>query len=144
MLSRAQINKAINDKLKAEFPDILIQSQDVKEGFSRPSFFVSLETNRTESFQFNTLREMTCRILYFPKDRYVFKEEAYDVMDRLEKLFGLNFPVAGRVITIDGATSDIIDKVLHYDFDFTHYDDSTYEEPGGGSQDLMREVNIRG
>lgn len=144
MLTRVQINKAINDKIKAEFPNIPILSSDVEEGFGRPSFFVSLETNRIESFQFNTLREMTCRILYFPKDRFVFKEEAYDVMDRLEKLFGLNFSVAGRTITIDAATSDIIDKVLHFDFDFTYYDDSSYEENGGGSQDLMQELNFRG
>ncbi|MFH5181147.1 DUF6838 family protein [Paenibacillus sp. TAB 01] len=54
---------------------------------------------------------MTCRILYFPRDRHVFKEEAYDVQDRLERLFGLNFPAGDRTITIDSASTDIINKV---------------------------------
>jgi len=144
MLKHAQLNKAINDKIKAEFPDIPIQSSDVEEGFERPSFFVLLESNRIEVGQFSTLRDMTCRILFFPTDRYRYKEEVYDVKDRLENIFGLNFPVADRTITIDGATSEIIDKVLHYDFDFVYFDDSPYDDTGGGSQDLMRELNIRG
>jgi hypothetical protein len=67
---------------------------------------------------------MTCRIRFFPTDRYQYKEEAYDVIDRLESLFGLNFKVGDRTITIDGAVADIIDKVVHYDFDFSFYDDA--------------------
>lgn len=144
MLTHAQINKAINDKIKAEFPDIEIQSSDVEEGFERPSFFVVLETIRIEPGQFSTLREMTCRILFFPTSRHIYKEEVYDVKDRLEKIFGLNFSVADRTITIDGATSEIIDKVLHYDFDFTYYDESSYDDSGGVSQELMMELSVRG
>lgn len=143
MLTRAQINTAINDKIVAEFPNIEIESSDVEEGFDRPSFFVSLETNQAEVFQFNSLRDMTCRILFFPTSRHRYKEEAYDVMDRLEKIFGLNFTVEDRVITIDNARAEIINKVVHYDFDFSYHDDSSYEE-SGGNQELMRELNYRG
>lgn len=143
MLTRVQINKAINDKIKAEFPDIEIQSSDVEEGFKRPSFFVSLETPQTTPYQFNVQRDMTCRILFFPTSRHQYKVEAYDVMDRLEKRFGLNFTVDDRVITIDDARADIIDKVVHYDFDFSYLDDSSYEETGE-NQELMRELNYRG
>lgn len=137
MFTRAQINKAINDKIKAEFVDITIESQDVEEGFERPSFFVSLETPRTEAFQFNVLREMTCRILYFPTNKNKYKEEAYDVMDRLEKLFGLNFSVGSRVITIDGAETYIVDKVVHYDFDFSYYDSDQQDD----ERPLMQELS---
>ena len=143
MLTRVQINKAINDKIKAEFPQIEIQSSDVEEGFTRPSFFVLLETNRVEPYQFNCLRDMTCRILFFPTDRYKYKEEAYDVIDRLEKLFGLTLSVGDRVITIDHAEPRVVDKVVHYDFDFTYFDDSPYED-SGENQDLMQELNYRG
>jgi len=143
MLTRVQINKAINDKIKAEFPQIEIQSSDVEEGFKRPSFFVSLETNRGEAFQFNSMRDMTCRILFFPTSRYNYKEEAYDVTDRLEKLFGLNFTVGDRVITIADSGSRVVDKVVHYDFDFTYLDDSPNDE-SGGNQEKMQELNYRG
>lgn len=143
MLSRAQINKAINDKIKSEFPGIMIQSTDVEEGFDRPSFFVSLETNRIEPNQFSTLREMTCRVLFFPSDRSRYKEEAYDIQDRLEKLFGLNFDVGGRTITVDSASADIIDKVVHYDFDFSYYDDSSLSD-NGENEELMQELRYNG
>jgi len=143
MLTRAQINKAINDKIESAFPAIPIQSSDVQEGFKRPSFFVSLDTNGTEPNQFSTLREMTCRILYFPTSRYDYKEEAYDIQDRLEILFGLNFPVADRTITIDRANTEIVDKVVHYDFDFSFLDDSTRDEDDG-NQALMQELNYNG
>jgi len=131
MTKRAQINAAINEAILAEFPGIKIMSRDVEEGFDRPSFFVQLETNRTETFEGSIRRDMTCRIRYFPTDRYRFKEEAYDVIDRLESLFGLNFQVGDRTITIDGAYADIIDKVVHYDFDFSFYDDVPESDPGG-------------
>lgn len=140
MLTRAQINKAINDKIEAEFPKIEIQSSDVEEGFARPSFFVLLETNRMEAAQFSSLRDMTCRILFFPTNRNKYKEEAYDVMDRLEKLFGLNFTVGSRTITIDNATADIIDKVVHYDFDFNYLDDPSTDPHAGDNQEKMQEL----
>ncbi|MED4599873.1 hypothetical protein P9314_04015 [Paenibacillus validus] len=138
MLTRAQINKAINDNIIAEFPTVPIQSIDVEEGFQRPSFFVTLETRNTESFLTNALREMTCQILFFPSDRNKYKEEAYDVQDKLEILFGLNFAVGDRVITIDGAFTDIVDKVVHYNFDFSYYEDVQQPESG----ELMQELKF--
>lgn len=140
MLSRVKINKAINDLILAKFPGIPIQSRDVEEGFERPSFFVSIETNRTETFKSNMLRDMTSRILYFPTDQHIFKEEAYNVMDQLESLFGLNFAVEDRVITIDGADTFIVDKVIHYDFNFTYYEDTQQEETG----EIMEELEYDG
>lgn len=117
-LTRAQINKAINDLIKGEFPGIPIQSRDISKGFDRPSFYVDLETNRMDTSQFNLERDMTCRILYFPSDRHEYKEEAYQVQDKLETLFGLNFEVvynniltlapasvqAGQTVVINGVT----------------------------------------
>ncbi|SFB62604.1 hypothetical protein SAMN05216312_12225 [Cohnella sp. OV330] len=123
MLTRAQLNKAINERIKELFPGIEILSSDVEEGFNRPSFFVRIETNRTENMRVNVYRELTCRILFFPSDRNRYKEEAYNVQDHLESAFGLNLSVEGRTITIDSAVTDIVDRVVHYDFDFSFYDD---------------------
>ncbi len=139
-LTRAQIDKAICDKIKAEFAGIKIQSSDVEEGFSRPSFFVSFESNRTETFLHNQLREMTCRIRFFPTNRNEFEEEAYNVQDRLESIFGLNFAVEDRVITIGEANTDIIDKVVHFDFGFSFYEDTQQPQTG----ELMQELKYNG
>ena len=144
MLTRAQLNKAVNDRIKTKFPGIDIQSRDVEEGFKRPSFFVQIETDSSESFLSSVLREMTCRILYFPKSRDIYKEEAYDVQDRLESLFGLNFFVAGRTLTIESAETLIVDKVVHFDFRFSFYD---FNEASGGSGEageLMEELHLNG
>ncbi|ASJ54865.1 hypothetical protein BP422_15595 [Brevibacillus formosus] len=144
MLTRVQINTAINEKLDAEFPSIPIQSSDVEEGFARPSFFVTLETNSGNGGQFSTQRDMTCRILFFPTNRYDYKEEAYDVQDRLEKLFSLNFAVADRTFTIDDYSSRIFDKVVHYDFDFTFFDDPAVDPCAGENTEKMQELKLRG
>lgn len=135
-LTRVQLNKAINNKIASVFSAIPILSRDIQEGFDRPSFFVSIETNQTETYQFQRQRDMTCRILFFPTDRYEYKEETYDVQDRLEELFGLNFVVRDRVITIGSANTDVIDKVLHYNFDFSYFD----EVPQGSQGEPMREL----
>ncbi|TQR33973.1 phage tail terminator family protein [Brevibacillus brevis] len=141
-LTRAQINGAITNKIKAAFPKVKIHSTDVKEGFSRPSFFTMLETGVNDSAMFSTYREMTCRILFFPSDRYVYKEEAYDVQDKLDVLFGLNFAVEDRTITISNARSNIIDGVLHFDFDFSFHDDAAEDPMDDDNTAKMRELSI--
>jgi len=142
MLTRAQIDKAVTGRLKTEFPTTPVQSSDVSEGFARPSFFVRIETNRTEHFRNSVRREMTCRIVYFPSKRDIFEEEAYGVLDRLEKLFGLNLVVEDRTLTIEGASTEIVDKVVHYDFDLVFYDDMG--SSGGGPGELMEELYYDG
>lgn len=140
-LTRAQLNKAINLAIKSAFPAITIQSRDVEEGFQRPSFFVLLETNRTETDQFTLQRDMTARVRFFPTDRYVYKEEVYGVQDKLEALFGLSFAAEDRSITIDGAESFVVDGVLQYDFNFSYLEAAgTGEETG----QLMGELELDG
>ncbi|MFB9326995.1 DUF6838 family protein [Paenibacillus aurantiacus] len=131
MLSRSKLNRAINERIKAGFPDIPFQS-DVEEGFQRPSFFVVLETASSKAVMGSVLRDMTCRIRYFPSDRHQFKLESYDAQDRLEALFSGSFEAEGRVIIVSECRPEVIDKVVHFDFDFTFYDDKS-EVDGSGA-----------
>lgn len=140
-LTRAQLNKAINDKIKVSFPTIPIQSRDVEEGFERPSFFVLLETHQSETNQFTLHRDMTARIRFFPTDRYIYKEEVYSVQDKLEGLFGLSFNAGNRSITIDSAESYVVDGVLQYDFNFNYFEAVGAE---GESGPLMEELELNG
>lgn len=118
MLLLKDIKKVINKKLIDGFPEIEVQSSDVKEGFKRPAFYVNLETNRLDKSQFTLLRDMTCRVYFFPTSRYEYEEEIYEVQDKLEELFGLNFEILfsniltlkldsvqiGQTVTINGIT----------------------------------------
>nr|WP_143757668.1 hypothetical protein [Paenibacillus sp. FSL H7-0326] len=58
------------------------------------------------------------------------------MQDRLEQLFGLNFAAGSQVITIDDAETDVYDKVLHYDFEFSCVESIAVAEDG----DIMEEL----
>jgi len=136
-----KLSQAIEDMIKAEFPDIDIQSGDEDGDFVRPSFFVYLETTISDSRQFNVLKDVTCRIRYFPSNQNNYKEEAYDVQDRLETLFGQNLPVEGRILTIDTANTNIVEKVVQYNFEFSYYDDTACAEDDVDIE-LMQELHF--
>lgn len=142
MLSRKEIMKAINTRLKTKFPAIPSLSRDVKKGFSRPSFKVTLETPR-ESRNVNlTHREMTCRILYFPTSRYDYDEETTEMQDHLSILFGLNLTVGKYRVVIDDSDTDVVDGVLEYNFRFS-FIDSGPENENHNTGELMEELEYK-
>ena len=51
--------------------EIEVQTQDVEEGFSRPSFFIELDNIKVSDFmKASKIRDITVRIVYFPKDKH--------------------------------------------------------------------------
>lgn len=140
MLTLKQIDKAIADMLNNHFPDIEIQSSDVEEGFKRPSFFMQLDNINTDTRQYYAIRTMTARIYYFPSSRYEYSLEVLDMQDQLNSVFNLNFPVGDRVITIDETRSQVIDKVLEFEFDFEYHDYIKLDDDGDLMQELILDV----
>lgn len=124
MLTMKQIKLAINEMLLENFPDIGIQSGDIRKGFKRPSFFVQLDTLGRDSGQFVSDRSMTVRIYYFPTDRNEYSIELLEMQDDLEDVFSLNFAVQDRVITIDETRAQEVDGVLEFEIDFEFTDKS--------------------
>src|SRR5690625_5080190 len=124
MLTMKQIKLAINEMLRENFPDIGIQSGDIRKGFKRPSFFVQLDTQSRDSGQFVYNRSMIIRIYYFPSDRYEYSLEILEMQDDLENVFSLNFAVQDRVITIDETRAQEVDGVLEIEIDFEFTDKS--------------------
>jgi hypothetical protein len=121
MVKYTDIHKAIVDKLKSKFAGVEITSNDVSEGFSRPSFFISFDNMKSNDFMGEALdRELTVRIYYFSKDRYKNKIELLNVQDELNELF-----LKDNIIQVDSDTKieieelefDVVDKVLHCYFD---------------------------
>lgn len=137
MLTLKQIDRAIAGILAAHFEDIEIQSNDVQEGFKRPSFFVVLDNIGTDTRQHYLVRTMTARIYYFPTDRYNYSIEVLEMQDKLNNLFNLNFVVEDRVITISETRSQIVDRVLEFEFDFEYHD---FIKPDDDGKDLMQEL----
>lgn len=139
MLSLKDIKLAVNNKIKEQFPDVDIQSKDVKEGFKRPSFFVQLDNIQRDTRLYTAVRDITVRIYYFAEDRYKNDLENMDVLDGLESCFNLNFTAGGKVITINDTRGQTIDGVLEFEFDFQFYED--VQEPD--DSDLMQELELK-
>lgn len=138
MLTLKQIKKAINDVLIAKFPAIPVQSNDVKEGFARPSFFVRLEDITRDSRLYVAERSMTVRIYFFPSDRNEYAIELLDTQDSLEQSFDLTLTVEDRHITIGQTSAVEVDGVLQFEFDFS-YLESKIAEP---TEPLMAEIEF--
>ena len=138
MLTLKQIDKAIGDLILNHFPNIEIQSTDVKEGFNRPSFFVKLDNPIRDTRLYSSNRSMTVRINYFPKSRKDYAIDLMDVQDELETVFNLNISIADRTITIDETRAQVIDGVLEFEFDLEFSEAVEIED----DSEIMEELEL--
>ncbi|MED3549961.1 DUF6838 family protein [Cytobacillus praedii] len=121
MITYKDIKLAINSKLINKF-NIEVNSNDVKEGFIRPSFFVSLDNIAPSSTVDQVEKSLTVRINYFPTDKDNFSLELLDIQEQLENLFNLKLEVLDRLINIDEVNALTTDGVLEFSFDISFYD----------------------
>lgn len=137
MLTLRQIKSAIETKISSAFPGTTVHKTGVQNGFSRPSFYVRLDSLTVEDQLFIRMRTISVEIHYFPADRYQHTLELLDVQDVLESTFGLNLNIEDRTVTLDQKSAIVVDGVLHFSFDFTYYEDTSQPETG----DLMEELH---
>ena len=145
MITYKDIKKAVNTLLKSGF-NIEINSNDVKEGFNRPSFFVSFDNLGRSSTVEQVEKSFTIRINYFPSDRNDYSIELLDVQERLENLFDLKLSVKDRHFNIIEASSVTTDGVLEFSFDIEFSDgrEAVYRTLGDNPDaELMETLDIR-
>lgn len=121
MITYKQIKKAINDKLTARF-EIEINSRDIKEGFSRPSFFVDFENISKTGLESQIERSFTVRIYFFPKDKNSPSMEILEILEGLEEIFDLKLRVEDRHFNIFETKGETTDGVLQFEFDINYED----------------------
>lgn len=121
MITYKDIKKAVNGLLKNKF-NIEINSNDVKEGFNRPSFFVAFDDANRSSTPEQVEKSLTIRIHYFPTDRYNYSIEVLDIQEQLENLFDLKLGVLDRKFNIHEASTLVTDGVLEFSFDIYFFD----------------------
>lgn len=126
-MSLEDINIAINDNLISEF-GYDINANDVKEGFKRPSFFVSFDGVSRSSTEMYIERKLTVRIYFFPKSRYEYSIEITDVQERLENIFDLKLSALDKLLNIHEVRSEITDGVLSFHFDLQFLENKEVEE----------------
>lgn len=134
MITYKDILKAINQNLKSSFPQVPIQTKDIKEGFLRPSFFVEFENLKASDFMnYYKERSLSASIYFFPSDSSKNKIELLETMSKLEDLFLVD-PLRMNdncLINITESDCTISDGVLVFNFDLTSiekYEDNCLTE----------------
>ena len=121
MLAINRVTAAVKRKLENTFKNTDIQSQDISEGFKRPSFFIELDNIKVNDFMKKLQEtELTVRISYFPSKVNYNTSEIYSTLDILNRTFiedNLLELEEGYVTEVNESNISVIDKVLHFDFD---------------------------
>lgn len=151
MITYTEIVKAINNKIKTQFPkikfnsndtDVGVEAGDVKTKLIRPSFRVSLDGIKSSNFMnLAKDRKMTVRIYYFPSKKDKYRIEMLDIQDKLETVFvedNIIITENGNKIEIYETEFDTIDGVLHFYFKIQLYEDLNKLDDG----ENMEEINI--
>ena len=121
MLAISEVIKAVQRKIEKNVHDVYITSQDISEGFKRPSFFIELDNINISDFM-TKLREtnVTVRISYFPRKVNYNQAEMYKTIDMLNEILIEDNIIElenGFVTEVNECDISVVDKVLHFDFD---------------------------
>lgn len=116
MSSVKDIRARIVYLLKQKF-DLEVYGDDVKEGFTRPCFFVRMDNHIHSSTNYHIEKTINVNIYYYPNDRYTNQMELIDIQRRLESVFDLKLIVGDRHFNIIEIESDVIDGILGFSFD---------------------------
>ncbi|MCG7410578.1 hypothetical protein MH117_24585 [Paenibacillus sp. ACRRX] len=145
MLSLKDIAIAINKKLKTVFPDIVINSTDISEGFARPSFFVDFNSSKRQQQSTRRIdRSISCIIYFFPTDRYQHKIEMLEVQEKLEDAFMDELVLNDNVRLYMGELSaSKTDGVLQLSFDIV-YTEIGSSDSDDAALEYMEELHYKG
>jgi len=122
MVKYIDILKAINKLLEDNFSNVPILSEkDVEEKIIRPSFMVSMDNISSNNFMNAVIdKSVTIRIYYFPSNKYKYKIENLNMIDRLNELF-----VENEILKLENfsmllsseISTDMVQSVLNYNFE---------------------------
>lgn len=113
MLSLVSLKKAIVDKLRVL--NIKIIANEVKSGFEKPAFFISLIPISNDTGIDMQERVITVNIHYFSKEKTDI--DNLKMIDNLNNLFINCIEVEDRVLTLYEKREELEDNVLQYKFD---------------------------
>ena len=137
------INKAISNRIKTVYPDIVFSS-DVKEGITRPSFFIAFDNINSSDFMNTAIdTDFTARIHYFPSKKENNKIELLSTLESLNILF-----IQDNILKVKDNFSveiwgdieiEIVDGVLNYYIPIMLSQDYKRED----SVELMEELEVK-
>ncbi len=135
-----ELVKLINDKLKADYPTVKINSTDIKDGFIRPSFFVDIRDNilistiGTDKKQY----EIDVDLIYFSSTPTNNKMENLTMTENLHDSF--MFLIGNATIT--NMNFITVDDVLHCKFTVDFLTDITDKDTSVMMENLIFNQNL--
>ena len=113
---------AINQQIIQAFPSIPITTKDIKEGFSRPSFYVDFDSFRaSKPGTRRTEKNNRVTIYFFPTDRYQYKLETLEVQEGLQAAFIDRLVIDESLSLITGETTgEVVDGVLQFEINLEY------------------------
>lgn len=143
MITYKDLRIAVNRKLKTT--GIEVNSEDVSEGFNRPSFFVEFLNIARSSDENQVHKSLSVQIYYFPTDRYEYAIEVLEMQETLENIFDLKLAIKDRLINVEDIDTGIVDGVLNCSFDLAFYDGREFTWNVDGTEmpfDPMEKLDI--
>lgn len=149
MVTLLEINKSINDKIKAalvgtSFSTVPIIAEDLSEPIIRPSIKVQIESSTNGLFN-SQCREknLTVRVYFFASDRNKYKIENAKMQDIIENAFLDDLEVKeGFFIPINEIESEVVDSVLECSFELYMVELLPEKVSDTESDEPMEELNL--
>lgn len=143
MVTLKNVIATVSSILLNNFPQINIQSTDIKEGFEQPSFYVELDNFKTNLLnKWHKKYKVSIRIYYFPKDTYKNQIELLEMQEILSDLFLKGIWVENTSFFIYKTEDDldftVTDGVLQLQF-YLNYVQTIEEED---TTELMEELDV--
>lgn len=145
MTTFREILAAVVKKIKDNFPDIEIQTQDIEEGFKRPSFFVEATDVKISDFMTRYQeKNFRIRIAYFPTKPNKNQIELLEILDKLSVAFVEQNEVwldEECCLVPENSDSAIVDRVLHFNFDLYLSEAYKKEEKAENMENIIIEIS---
>ncbi|NOU68386.1 hypothetical protein GC096_30630 [Paenibacillus sp. LMG 31461] len=112
------ILNGIIGKLDVLAPDLPIYTEQVKQGFVQPAFFVmQLNSGQKKELNNRSFRSLLFNVHYFPNEDSLTKKS--DCREMAERLYeALQFINVGGPVRATNLKYEIIDEVLHFFLSF--------------------------
>ncbi|MER1957924.1 MAG: DUF6838 family protein [Solibacillus sp.] len=143
MITLLDLRKACNSILKANYPNILVKSQDIEKGFARPSFTTMFDNVEPFTLESSIEVKLDVTIYYFPDlnmDNYFLHLD--EVKFNLPIIFGNKLKVLDRYLNINDPIARIVDGIIVFEFSMLYEDEKPLSATEIEAQ-LMQELDFK-
>ncbi len=144
MLTIRETLSVFTQLLRDNFKKISVSSEDITEEFERETFYIKFDNIKANDYMNKFFeKDITIRIVYFPKTDTDNTIELLEKQDELLKIFAHAGTIKlkdGVYANIEEYSTTIVDKTLHFNFDayvFEEYDAIEHETMEG----IMHKTN---